>query len=290
MDMKHHGLQTGLSLVELMVALAISSFLILGVTQIYIDNKRSYAFQQNQAENLEGGRYALLLLQQELSKAGYRRRPDELPEQAFPATTAADCTFGEGAAVAWKQRSSSAANVEDRKDSLCIRYQPRDEQDRDCLGNQIATKVEIPDPYTSAPKIAVVRFYLKDDGLNCKVRYTDISGAPVGSSDQTGELIGGVVDLRYELGVGSSSDARSVSGYTAGAPTTAVLTVRYTALLRSSNAGLRDSANATDALKNWQSLTGVADSDTLLASLKQADKGQLYQVSQSTVMLRNLMP
>lgn len=52
--MKHYGTQAGLSLVELMVALAISSVLILGITQIYIDNKRSYSFQQNQAENQEG--------------------------------------------------------------------------------------------------------------------------------------------------------------------------------------------------------------------------------------------
>lgn len=288
--MKHHRFQAGLSLVELMVALAISSFLILGVTQIYIDNKRSYAFQQNQEENLEAGRYTLLLLQQELSKAGYRRRPDELPEQAFPATTATGCTFGAGVAVAWTQGSSSAANVEDRKDSICIRYQPRDAQDRDCLGNQIATKAEIPDPYTSAPKIAVVRFYLTDEGLYCKVRYTDKSGTLVGSGDQTGELIGGLVDLRYELGVGSASDARSVASYTVSAPATAILAIRYTALMRSSNHGLRDSANATDALKNWKSLTGISDSDPLLASLKTADKGQLYQVSQSTVMLRNLMP
>ncbi|MEN1592952.1 prepilin-type N-terminal cleavage/methylation domain-containing protein, partial [Pseudomonas aeruginosa] len=39
-------MQKGLSMVELLVALAISSFLILGISQIYIDNKRNYLFQQ----------------------------------------------------------------------------------------------------------------------------------------------------------------------------------------------------------------------------------------------------
>ncbi len=34
--------QSGLSMIELPVALAISSFLILGITQIYLDNKRNY--------------------------------------------------------------------------------------------------------------------------------------------------------------------------------------------------------------------------------------------------------
>ncbi|OVZ72666.1 hypothetical protein CDO43_01055, partial [Pseudomonas aeruginosa] len=37
--------QSGLSMIELLVALAISSFLILGITQIYLDNKRNYLFQ-----------------------------------------------------------------------------------------------------------------------------------------------------------------------------------------------------------------------------------------------------
>ncbi len=41
--------QSGLSMIELLVALAISSFLILGITQIYLDNKRNYLFQQGQA-------------------------------------------------------------------------------------------------------------------------------------------------------------------------------------------------------------------------------------------------
>ncbi|BCR23333.1 hypothetical protein KAM426_08600 [Aquipseudomonas alcaligenes] len=60
--------QFGLSLIELMVALVISSFLILGITQIYVDNKRNYLFQQGQSENQENGRYALLLLEKELAK------------------------------------------------------------------------------------------------------------------------------------------------------------------------------------------------------------------------------
>ena len=57
-------MQKGLSMVELLVALAISSFLILGISQIYIDNKRNYLFQQGQAGNQENSRFVLMLLQQ----------------------------------------------------------------------------------------------------------------------------------------------------------------------------------------------------------------------------------
>ena len=104
--MQHNGTQAGLSLVELMVALAISSVLILGITQIYIDNKRSYAFQQNQAENQEASRYTLLLLQQELAKAGYRRRPDVPFDESFPANNALGCGFAKA-----RQPNSSALRI-----------------------------------------------------------------------------------------------------------------------------------------------------------------------------------
>ncbi|PXC03145.1 pilus assembly protein PilW, partial [Pseudomonas aeruginosa] len=77
--------QSGLSMIELLVALAISSFLILGITQIYLDNKRNYLFQQGQAGNQENGRFAMMFLDQQLAKVGFRRRADDPNEFAFPA-------------------------------------------------------------------------------------------------------------------------------------------------------------------------------------------------------------
>jgi type IV pilus assembly protein PilW len=51
--------QNGLSLIELMVAMVIGLFLILGVTQIFISNQRTYLFQQAQMGNQENGRFTL---------------------------------------------------------------------------------------------------------------------------------------------------------------------------------------------------------------------------------------
>lgn len=45
--MKHN--QLGISMIELLVAMLISSFLIIGVTQVYLDNRSNTLFQQNQA-------------------------------------------------------------------------------------------------------------------------------------------------------------------------------------------------------------------------------------------------
>lgn len=287
--MKRHGLQAGLSLVELMVALAISSFLILGVTQIYIDNKRSYLFQQNQSESIEGSRYILLLLQQELTKAGYRRRPDEQPEAAFPAAPdLAECgTFSAGETI---KRTA--------QDSVCIRYQPRDHLERNCLGDLPATATLLETgPYTSAQEIIIERLWFEKESdsesgsLQCTRVHTDLVGNPLsGRTPSTGELIAGLVDFRFEFGVGSSSDDRSISRYTDGSTGDPILAVRYTALMRSSNANQREAIDTDTALKKWQDLTGLESSDAKLQALKTDDTGQLYHISQSTVMLRNLMP
>ena len=75
--------QRGLSIIELMIALAISSLLILGVTQIYVDNKSNFFFQQGQSDNTENARYTLLILEEELRRVGYRIRPDEDPTSAL---------------------------------------------------------------------------------------------------------------------------------------------------------------------------------------------------------------
>ena len=77
--------QNGLSLVELLIALAISSFLILGTAQLFIDSKRNYAFNQGQSGSMENGRFVLMVLEQQLSKTGYRAKPWEARENAFPA-------------------------------------------------------------------------------------------------------------------------------------------------------------------------------------------------------------
>ena len=71
--MKSSQRQNGLSMIELLISLAISSFLILGITQVYIDNKRNQVFQLNQMGNLEGSRFAALVIDQYLGKAGRNR-------------------------------------------------------------------------------------------------------------------------------------------------------------------------------------------------------------------------
>lgn len=137
--------QSGLSMIELLVALAISSFLILGITQIYLDNKRNYLFQQGQAGNQENGRFAMMFLDQQLAKVGFRRRADDPNEFAFPAQqkTAYCEAFKAGSTLV-------PAVVKAGQSGFCYRYQPAPGEAYDCEGNSITTPS---DPFATAQAI-----------------------------------------------------------------------------------------------------------------------------------------
>lgn len=251
--------QRGLSLVELMVAMAISSFLILGVTQIYIDNKRNYLFQQGQSENQENGRYALMMLDQYLKKTGYRRRPDIAMEDAFPASPPeSGCTFTAGQTIT---RLSESA--------ICIRYQPRDAAELDCQGNglQNATKTAIALPYTTSPETIVQQIALNANGQLTCVR----NGVPA-------TLLDGVAAVRFDFGVGPAT-GREVTSFTNEPGAGEVIrTVRYSLLMKSSQGGVS------------QGISSKAYSEWYGDEAEEPADGTLYQIASSTSALRNLMP
>ncbi|MEH3021122.1 MAG: PilW family protein [Pseudomonas oryzihabitans] len=292
--------QQGLSIVELMVALAISSFLILGVTQLYINNKKTYLFQQGQELNQENGRFALALLNQELAKAGYRRRPDIAVTRDFPADSgttsngnALGCNFAAGAAVAGDATS------------LCIRYQARDVRETDCRGQVLGTQstalannADAPYEYSNTAQNAVIveRFSLAADGNVATGAATERPGALVCASNllacgnaactringdtSTAQLIGGIRDLRFDYGVGADRSVTAFSLAPAASAATLIRTVRYAALMQSTAQGTRDSSDTPAVLSQWNgrystTFTGNA---------------YLYQIAQDTITLRNLMP
>lgn len=68
--MKRLNKQHGLSLVEVLVALVISLFLLGGIVQVYTGNKQTFAFTNALAEIQESGRFALDTMSQDLRMAG----------------------------------------------------------------------------------------------------------------------------------------------------------------------------------------------------------------------------
>ena len=128
--------QRGLSIIELMVALTLSTFLVLAVTQLYLNNKRHALFHEGQVSNEENGRTALLLLDQQLARAGFRANPlhQTTLESAFAARPAAN------GCPAMKTGQTVALTAD--QTGLCLRYQGEAAgKDTDCLGNPIAAGI-----------------------------------------------------------------------------------------------------------------------------------------------------
>ena len=67
--------QTGLILIELLVAVLISAILIIGLVQIVQASRSSFRLQENQAEVQENGRYALSTLARVIRQTGYNPQP-----------------------------------------------------------------------------------------------------------------------------------------------------------------------------------------------------------------------
>lgn len=84
--------QTGLTMVELLVSMALGLIVIAGATQIFMGGKRSTAVQEGMGTLQENGRLAMHFLQREIRMAGF-------PKNGFTAAIdAANVSNGAGAA------------------------------------------------------------------------------------------------------------------------------------------------------------------------------------------------
>ena len=273
--------QRGLSMVELLVALAISSFLILGITQVYIDNKRGYVFQQSQANNQENTRFAEYTLDTWLNKAGYRRTPYQNIEYAYPSIGASGgCNaFIKGAVITGLSTSETG---------LCIRYQPASAAELDCQGNVVKTigsDTKLAEPFAEPDQTEVVVMAIKfvpdadlhKGSLQCK----NITG----TTPAFAELIDGVADMRFEFAEGELIDKKlkSTSPWSASA-SGIVRAVRYSVLL-GSRTNQRDSSDSK-VYTDWVA-KAVGANKTRIQS---GDKLRVYQCASSTQTLRNIMP
>ena len=75
-----HNTQSGFGVVEMLVALAISSFLIAGVVQIYLANKQSYRMAEGLSRLQENARFSMKTLSLAMEPGGYRGCLQASPE------------------------------------------------------------------------------------------------------------------------------------------------------------------------------------------------------------------
>ncbi|SCW43767.1 type IV pilus assembly protein PilW [Pseudomonas peli] len=262
--------QNGLSMIELLVALALSCFLLLGVSQLFIDSRYNYFFQQGQASNQENSRFTLLLLEQQLVKAGYRRLADTPMESAFPK---ADPAGGCGAFIAGQVITPATG---DR--GICLRYQAATVGESDCLGNLIPGT-----PGKSFDKVP------SDITKTYRITFTPGTGKSAGSLQCGGqELVAGIEDINISYGVGPKGK-RSVESFTE-TPTAdqVVRGVRFSVLASSGEADLRKGVGEgvdSKAKADWITYYGGNK-----AALDAKEHGQLLLIGQGAQTLRNMMP
>ncbi|VXD02556.1 Pilus assembly protein PilW [Pseudomonas sp. 8Z] len=274
--------QHGLSMVELLISLAISSFLILGITQVYIDNKRNQVFLTNQVGNLENSRFAGLVLDQYLGKAGYHRNPSDIIDTAFPERAA------EGDCLTFKPGHSATGLDPAVGTGFCIRYQPETSRELDCQGSASSFVYDAAFPELTENDLIILAFKYEPDDTDLEKGRLLCKNLNA-STPQYNELLSGIADLRLEFGIGNSDALNkevesSVAQQDWTADSGAIHSIRYSMLLTSKEK-MRDSDDSA-VLSDWLATA----SDASKERLESADNRRIYQVASSSQTLRNLMP
>lgn len=254
--------QQGLSMIELLMALLLGAVLSMAVAQVVITNKLSYLFQRAQADNQSNASFTLQWLDRQLAKTGFKRRPDQPLNAAFPAlseaqTGVAGCAFDAGEVI--RPVPGKA---------LCIRYQPSDRQELDCLGNgRPANTASLARPYAQP-----LEAYVEKLSINTSQQLVCTS------KDGAATLVEGIAEVRFDFGVGLPNSL-TLARYTATPATEEhIRSVRFAILISTPLSALAGGSNS----RAWRYWYGTA---------QPASAGdQLYQVVKGTTALRNLLP
>lgn len=179
---RHHHSAAGFTLVEILVAMVISLFLIGGVVQLFIQNKTSYKLQEGIARAQENGRLSLYFIEKNVRRAGYPWdgkgtivgfQRDWAPSNPFTPT-------------------DDATPIENgTSDRLVMQYKAPPNGAADCTGRDI-----------DADEHIAMHFLIDGGGLKCETSTTDSDHTTLGSA----VLINDVTDLQLTYGVDSDND------------------------------------------------------------------------------------
>lgn len=143
MNMQNRQQQRGFSLVELMVAMAVSLILLAGILQILLGNQQSMKAQEAEATLQDNARLAAFMTENIIARAGYRVDPAQAIERAFGSDD--DNSFETGEVV--------SGNSE----SLTVRFEANGDF-RNCKSKLLGE---------NSPENAVFTLSLEDGALKC---------------------------------------------------------------------------------------------------------------------------
>ncbi|SFM21009.1 PilW family protein [Halopseudomonas yangmingensis] len=245
--------QQGLTLIELLISLLIGTILILAITQVFIDNRNNYLFQQGQSDNNENARYTLLVFEEEIRRTGYRISPDIPFDQSFRPVTSGSCVFARGQTITFDGTSNR----------LCLRYQPHLPSTLACDG---VVQTGPSEPYSTGSSVpeVIVRIEVINNQIQC-------NGIPI-----TADL----AEFQLEFGISNNESRESDEFKLTPTASDNIQSIRYAALLRSRSSNLTDSTTSS-AYATWHKVRNGVDG-------VEAPDRALYLMTESTINLRNL--
>lgn len=175
--------QRGFSLVELMVAMAVSLVLMLGIVQIYLGNKDSYRTNSELAALNQNARLARFTLGNAIAPAGYIVDLNADPAHVFPDGFISD---------AHDDSLSYAPN----SDSITIRFES-DGTMNNCLGHVVDPKDEPTDEESDEDNFVHFTLYVDNTNEFECVTYDDNTG----ETKSQEPLINNVVLMKVRFGL-----------------------------------------------------------------------------------------
>ena len=174
--------QAGITIVELMVALAISMFILSGVITVFVANKQNYRVQQNMAAIQDNGRFAIDMLSRNVRMSGYQ------------GVDAFDWVLGTLLNSIDGTDNTAVAGLMADTDTLTVTFQAGDADHADCLGQRL-----------NASDTVVETFSVDASGnLQCASTVTPDGGVSVTTGPL--DLVEGVDSMQVLYGMNTDSD------------------------------------------------------------------------------------
>lgn len=226
----------GITLVELLVAMALGVVLMAGVMQVFIGSNQTFGVVQAQTHMQENGRFAMEFIGRTIRHAGYdtdisfnAMTNAELKAQRWPEVDA----FEANAVVVGKNNDADLPGAKVDSDSLSLRFRgARDGSMQDCEGRDIPDDAMVITSY----------FVTENSEFRCQT-----SGDVAAS---TATLVEGIDDLHITYGINTDlSEPAQVASYVVATEVpdwSRVIAVKVAILASSSNETLDKSATNYD--------------------------------------------
>lgn len=195
--------QSGLSLVELMVALLLGLVLMTGIIQVFLSSRQTYATNEAMARLQENGRFALEFLSRGARLAGYVE-PIYIGNKPLPIVRPL-CAGLPGTVPSTLCSENGAGN---ESDSISFVMQPAlvDGEKRDCLGNIVGTSDLIINNFS-----IIAANGNTPAALGCRAYNLTTASWTGGPNAQA--LVEGVDSLQILYGISTGNDSRSANQY-----------------------------------------------------------------------------